>query len=48
MHIKKLNYRKKKISNEALCNSNFKVQSLVSGPAHQLRELGTQALYTVI
>ncbi len=33
----------KKISNEALYNSNFKVQSLVSSPAHQLRELGTQA-----
>jgi hypothetical protein len=39
-----MNYHKK-FSNEVLDNSNFKVQSLVSRPAHQLRELGTQAYY---
>jgi hypothetical protein len=33
----------KQFSNEALYNSNSKVQSLVAHPAHQLRELGTQA-----
>ncbi len=33
----------KKNFNEALYNSNFKVQSLVSSPAHQLRELGAEA-----
>ncbi len=37
----------KKFSDEALYNSNFKVQSLVSRPAHQLGEIGTQA-YTDI
>jgi hypothetical protein len=37
----------KRICNEALYNSNFKVQSLVSSPAHQLGELGTQ-VYTDI